>query len=267
MTRAARGATVAPMTTSRLRPLLAAVLLLGIALSIPQSASAAGLRQAKFLVSFDGTVKTAWDLPRFQTYADCFDTIWMEGSGSETWHVHSTGANRMIAFDNGVATQFSFGSWTMNADTGLTGLRAKGERDRHGGYKTTYTAGTCGVGGGTEDPPRPDDCGTRLVNYEIPLSILKGELTPDVLANGNGVREKTDYTACDLVAPKNVLAGSWPAAGGKLSRKTLFGSQRSIVVDGHDAWSDKQPTHGGAGVTNAGTTIDWKLTLTRVRGR
>lgn len=239
-----------------------------------QPAAAGPLRKAKLLVKFDGTVHTVWNLPKFQTARDCYRTTMFEAGGEETWHVASTGENRVLAFSNGVATQFQFGSWTMNADTGRVALKGKGQVNRSRHQSTTYEAGSCGITQEPwQDPPQPMDCGTRLVNYDVQLSVKGTEITPDVLTGENGIREKLGYDNCNLVTPSNVLAGSWPAVSARIKDKNnkpmrdYFGKQRTFTAKGRDAWSASRPVQGGSGEQTATTTIDWTLTFTRVGGR
>jgi hypothetical protein len=234
---------------------LAAVLAV---LPLVTAGSAGALTTKAYTVSFKGTVQTDWNVPKYMRYATCFDTEWVQGSGSETWNVRSQG-NKVLVTNNGVASQFQFGSWELNAGSTTSGLVGKGETHRSGGYKTTYTAGTCGVGPQQDDPAPATDCGTRLVKYEIQLSFYKGEITPDVLASGNGVREKIRYENCTLVTPSNILAGSWPAVSGKLKDRKLLKAGKPFTVKGHDR------AEGKGGVSNLGTattTIDWALTFT-----
>jgi hypothetical protein len=244
-----------PAPRSLLLPLAAA--LAAVPLAVPGAAGA--FAKKAYTVTFDGTVKTDWNVPKWKSYETCYDTTWIQGSGSETWHVRSKGTNKVLAFSNGVATQFQFGSWEMNKDDDIYAVLGKGETMRSGGYRTTYTAGTCGVGPQQDDPVPESDCGTRLVEYEIQLSVDRGEVTPDVLASGNGIREKVGYDHCTLVTPSNILAGSWPAVSGKLPDKKLFRAKKAFAVKGHDR------AEGKGGVSNLGTavtTIDWKLTFT-----
>jgi hypothetical protein len=120
------------------------------------------------------------------------------------------------------------------------------------------------------DPPPQKDCGTRLVDYDIQLTAFGRavEITPDVLSDGeNGVREKIGYDNCVLVTPSNVLAGSWPAASGRLMAKGKpvkgwFGDQKTLTATGSESWDAKQAVGGGD--RTATTSITWKLTFTRV---
>lgn len=243
------------MRSPRLLLPLAAVVL-SISLGAPGAASAVTTKA--YTVAFSGTVQTDWNMPKYMSYRTCYDTTWIEGAGSETWNVRSRGVNKVLATSNGVATQLQFGSWKPNADDDINGLDGKGEIHRSGGYKTTYTAGSCGVGPQYPNPTPESDCGTRLVNYEIQLSFYKGEITPDVLAHGNGIREKINYDNCTLVTPSNILAGSWPAVSGKLSNKKILGAHKPFTVTGHDRAVGKGGVSGGTSTT----TIDWKLTFT-----
>src|SRR4051812_26817590 len=158
--------------------------------------------------------------------------------------------------------------------TGQVALKAKGQVARSRHENINYVAGTCGITqnpGGWDDPKPPTDCGTRLVNYAIQLSpegAAGTRITPDVLLGENGIREKLGYTNCGLITPSNVVAGSWPAATGRIMAGTtpvrsLFGHQRTFVAKGHEQWDGRQPVQTVS--ETATTTIDWTLKFTRVR--
>jgi hypothetical protein len=261
------------MLIRRLSLLLALAALAAAAIAQPASARG-GFHQARFLVTFDGTVHTVWNLPKYRAAQDCYRSTMFEAGGEETWHVASTGQNRVLAFTNGVATQFQFGSWVMNDQNSHDGLKAKGQVNRSRHQSTTYEAGTCGITQnplGWDDPRPPMDCGTRLVNYDVQLAWQGGtavKLTPDVLRGENGVREKLGYDNCGLVTPNNVLEGAWPAATGRITFKgkpmnNYWGKQKTFTATGHESWDARRPVET---VTQTSTvTIDWKLTFTRVK--
>jgi hypothetical protein len=262
------------MLKRRLPLLLALGALVAAAIAQPASARG-GFHHARFLVKFDGTVHSVWNLPKYRAAQDCYRSTMFEAGGEETWHVASTGQNKVLAFTNGVATQFQFGSWTMNADTGDTALKAKGQVNRSRHQNTTYEAGSCGITApplGWDDPKPPTDCGTRLVNYEVQLGWSGSTavtLAPDVLTGENGIREKLGYDNCTLVTPNNVLAGTWPAATGRITSKgkpmnNYWGTQKTFTATGHESWDARRPVETVTQTANV--TIDWKLTFTRVKG-
>ena len=261
----ARGAgKVMAMPLRRFAPLALAALSAAAASASAQPA-AAQVRDARFVVGFDGTVHTVWNYPRSQVAQDCYRTSWYQANGEETWHVATTGTNRVLMTSNGVATQFQFASGA--------GLRAKGQVTRSRSETRSFTAGTCGVlQEPIQDPLPPRDCGTRLVNYEVGLTGAGRAvvITPDVLSDGqNGIREKLGFDNCYLVTPSNVLAGSWPAASGRITSRGkplrgYFGHERTFTATGHASWNGKLAVTGGDETST--TTIDWKLTFTRVKG-
>jgi hypothetical protein len=271
MLRAPPPGTVAVMHTRRLLILLALAALAAAAIAQPASAR---FHQAKFLVKFDGTVHSTWNLPKYRVAQDCYRSTMFEAGGEETWHVASRGAQKVLAFSNGVATQFQIGSWQMNADTGQTGLKAKGQVNRTRHQSTTYEAGTCGITAPPldwDDPTPPMDCGGRLLDYDVQLGSSGSaavKLAPDVLLGEHGVREKVGFDNCTLVTPDNVLAGSWPAAEAQIMyrnkpMRNYWGTQKTFTATGHESWDASRPVET---VTQTATvTIDWKLTFTRVK--
>lgn len=249
-----------------------AALPLTAALALPAVASAA-YHEARYTAVFEGTIHSEWNFPRTQMAKDCYRTTFYEGHGDESWHVHSTGTNKVLLTGNSFSTQFHFGNWqaTGDLDSTRTGLSAKGEVNRSRTDTTSFGAGSCGVlQEPMMDPPPEKDCGTRLVNYDIQLAATGRavEITPDVLADGqNGVREKIGYDNCVLVTPENVLAGSWPAVGGRLMAKGKpvsgwFGKHKVLTAVGKERFSGREAVGGGD--RTAEVTVDWKLTFTRV---
>lgn len=253
--------------------------LLTLATTLAVASPAAAERTAKFTVAFEGTAHTTWNVPAYQHDQDCYRTTMVDGHGEETWHVATTGTNKVLAQSNGYATQFQYGSWKLNDPRYQNGMKAKGQLSRSYAMNTTFTAGTCGVTMkpmGADDPPvdKPD-CGTLLVDYDVQLgnSGLRAlELTPDVTVGRHGVREKVYFQHCDLFAPEQTQAGTWPVATarpeakkkGKLKPITdWFGRQKEIVAEGRERYSDRQPRANGVIITT--TTIEWKMTFTRVR--
>lgn len=269
MPRAGAGGKVMAMLPRR--SLLAAVPLVA-ALALPALASAA-YHEARYTAVFEGDVHSSWNFPRTQMAKDCYRTTFYEGHGEESWHVASTGVNKVLMTGNSFSTQFHFGNYsaTGDHDSTRTGLAAKGEVNRSRTDTTSFGAGSCGV---TQlpmmDPPPQKDCGTRLVNYEIQLAATGRavEITPDVLSDHqNGIREKIGYDNCVLVTPENVLEGSWPAVGGRLTAKGKpvsgwFGKHRVLVAHGKERFSGKEAVGGGD--RTAEVTVDWTLTFTRV---
>lgn len=250
--------------------------LLTLAATLAVASPAAAERAAKFSVSFDGTAHTTWNLPAYQQAQDCYRTSMVDGHGEETWHVASTGQNKVLAFSNGVATQFQYGSWKPNDPHDTGGLKAKGQVTRSRTMNTNYTAGTCGVTmkpmGADDPPPIPPDCGTLLVDYDVQLGWSGSravELTPDVTTAEHGVREKVSFAQCSLITPRQTTEGAWPVATARpeARRRPIagwFGRQRTIVAHGRKQYDDRQ-TFGAGGVYTTTTTIEWKLTFTRVR--
>jgi hypothetical protein len=258
-------------TVARMRsrlPLLALVAAAAAALTA-QPASAA--RSATYTVAFTGSVNITWKLPKYQTAQDCYRTSWFAAGGEMNWNVRSTGTNKVLVTDNGYATQFHYGGWDQSQDTGHTGLEAKGEVMRSHYQGSSFTAGTCGtLQLPVIDPPEKDDCGTRLVKYEVVLSNKGREITPDVLAHGNGIREKIDFDNCPVSAPDNILVGSWPPVSGKIMRgrtpvRGYFGSERSFTASGKWSETATADVQGGAGHITSTVKVKWTATFTRVR--
>jgi hypothetical protein len=184
--------------------------------------------------------------------------------------VWSTGTNKVHVINNGVATQFEYGTFEYTEDTPPQGLIGKGTRVRTRSESTTFEAGSCGtLQPPMMDPPPPTDCGTRMIKYLIELNPQGMKLTPDVTMHDNPIREKLDYDNCGLNTVESWVAGTWPAATGRLMSKgkpvrSFFGKQDTLTASGK--WSDsgrKELQWGG--VMTGSVSITWKLTLKRVK--
>jgi hypothetical protein len=246
---------------ARILPLLALA-------AVPLGAAApaqAKLSQARFTATFDATYKTEWKEPKFFLGGSCFRRNFRSGTGSETWQVRSKPGAKVLAFDNGYATQMQFGSFTMNADTDILGIPAKGIITRANDTIQSWTGGDCGGDSGVQPQPADKDCGTRLVEQEVAITVNRGELTPDVTLHGNGVREKTGFEHCSLPQATVLNAGTWPAVSAKISKKLLFGGQKTIELTGKDQWKETLTSHNGAGQLTTASSMTWKLKLTRVK--
>jgi hypothetical protein len=262
--------TVPVMLNCRIPLLLVLAALVAAAIAQPASAR---FHEARFLVKFDGNAHSTWNLPRYQSAQDCYRTTMFEAGGEESWHVASSGEQKLLVYGNGVATQFQIGSWVRNHGSTSSGLIAKGQVNRSRHENVSYEAGTCGVTMkplGWDEPKEPMDCGTRLVNYEVQLGWTgraAADINPDVLTGENGIREKLGYKNCNLVTPDNVVAGTWPLASGHIMAKNkpvknFWGTQKELVAVGKDSWDASRMIQSSR--QTASVSVDWKLTFTRV---
>jgi hypothetical protein len=273
MTGAAVVGRLPAMPTRRRLPLLLA--LAALAAGATAQPSSAALHQARFLVKFEGTEHTTWNLPKYQTAQDCYRTRFFEAGGDETWHVGSLGEQKLLVHGNGAATQYQIGSWQLNHGSTSGGLLAHGQLSRSHHETPSLGAGTCGVTMKPldwDDPVAPLDCGTRLLNYEVNLGWngkAAADITPDVVLGENGIREKTGFDNCPLARPENVPVDSWPPATGHIMSKgkrlpNFWGKQKELVATGRDSWTASTMIQTGKETSTV--TIDWKLTFTRVGG-
>jgi hypothetical protein len=259
------------MLTRRRVPLVLALAAVGGAAGA-SAQPASALSEAHYLAKFDATFHATFDEPRHMTYRDCYRTWNHESGGEETWHVWSTGTNKVRVTSNGTSPQLQFGAFGYSDDLPHSGLVGKGTRVRSRHEATTFTAGSCGVlQEPMMDPPKPTDCGTRMINYEIQLVNKGTEITPDVLQSGNGIREKLGFDNCSIPMPENVLEGSWPAVSATLMSKgkpvrSFFGSQETLTATGKWSTDGKRDLEWG-GVLTGNVTVNWKLTLTRVSAK
>jgi len=253
---------------------LAAVL----ALAAAQGASAAS-RTAYFKVSLVASQDVTWT--KHLTYrTDCGSGLMgLEGAGASALRVRTTRAQPAVAErlgDGRIALRFRGGG---------AALPVVGTLTRHGEGHATGQSAECPQPGSPVAP----DCGTRRfgghstigVGYYSqdewpsdldtpPLTNVIGLTGPSVPGWSGVVFEWCPGASGDQVLGGPLYEPSGPRSGpGGLKAKTLFGKRPRFKVVGHSKHTVDTAPMGSAvsGSFPIETTIDWKLTFTRLARR
>jgi hypothetical protein len=156
--------------------------------------------------------------------------------------------------------------------TGTHDLTQEGEDVRAGGMlersaieTSGWTPGRCEGATSGVNPPRLNDCGSRLPSYKLLFSAgPKGGLvvepgTPDTARN-----EKRTFINCPLLQVDELTPGAWPKEPGKVDVNKLFGRDRTVTIKGGRTWRGVLGA-GRAGATTTETKLTFTVKLKRVR--
>lgn len=252
------------MKTFRLA-LAAALLTVSMIVATGSSATAAGLKQARWLATFEMTQEVAWRLPRYVSRTDCYHRYWSEGSGGERWQIKTRRPVKVLAYslsrNNPVV--FKYGSWDM-ADMTTNGLDAAGMIVRRMHVAMGSDPGRCG-GDRVTDPPRETDCGSRIPSYDVTFGFGRSKAFFSVHEKDE---QPNPFVTCVVQGPPDFGLNEPAPAGARFSAAAILAGTREVVISG--ALRDKVELRWspGNGKTTATGSIKWTLKLTPAgRGR
>lgn len=225
-------------------------------------------RMARFLVSFEGERTVGWDEPRWSPRYDCQHVYWTESIGEERWQVKAKPQKALLWLTSYGDVNFHIGTWDPREITEEYAFRGNGmvarERTDRSGFDPNDR---CGPATAQVDPPRPDDCGTRLPRERVSVRIRRGLVTVGVGHEYNRYSE-VGYRACALIVPPGAPS-DWPdEVTGKVKVADLFNPRRGrIVVEARRGWGHVSEIMGGKGRRAESAGVRWTLTLERVPDR
>jgi hypothetical protein len=231
---------------------------LAAALALVPAAAASGAT-ATFTGTFEAERSVKYEQPRHIGHTNCRGGHYYEISGSETWKVKSK-PFKVVATRGRGGTQWEFGPPPSIADPRNNGVQAAGMVTREMRQRTGTTGGWCG--GGEEDPPLPNDCGTRLPAYLVQLSAAGGAVEWTMAAAPWMNREKLEFYKCTLIAPAGLPVGSFPRLPAKVRAGDVFDRGRKTIEIGTS--KSYGPETQAFGRTTSGS-VRWSLKLTRKR--
>jgi hypothetical protein len=224
-------------------------------------------KPVKFLATFTGERHIAWNEPRWET-ADrqCDAKEWEYGEGEETWEVKSKSV-KVLALGSGSSALLKFGTWSDREPSATFGLEASGHRKRRSDIFNGKAPGLCG-GEYIVNPPAKNDCGERLPKHLVVPAFDGRKLALEVLDAPDN--QAPGFSQCTIYAPKEVRSvDSWGRHTGLLDKKVkdknLFGKAKTLTFHFRDTWDGEQPAGNGLGHIAKEATVEWTLTLTRVR--
>lgn len=232
-----------------------------LAAAAPASAERAkpNAKFAKFTATFEASYTTKWGFEKRRTGGSaCGGYNYSRGDGEEVWTIKTRKANKLLAYSTGYGAGFYHGTWDHRFEEG-DNFEAKGRHTRSGGTIVTREPGPCG--GDYHVQENPDDCGTRLPEYELRIDGVS-KVYPNLMKAPWQRNEKVGFEDCELRQAEGLVAGHWPRVEGKVPVKALFNRRRKVVeITGRKSWDNAgEPT---ASSHQTASEMEWKFTLTR----
>jgi len=224
-------------------------------------------KSVKFLATFTGERHIAWIEPRWETAdRNCYAKEWEYGEGDETWDVTSK-PTKVLALGAGSTALLKIGTWNEREPSKQFGIDASGHRKRRSDLFNGKAPGLCG--GDYIVNPRPaNDCGERLPKHLVVPAFSGRKLALEVINAPDN--QAPGFNNCTIYAPKEVRSpDSWGRHTGELEKKikdaNLFGKAKTLTFHFRDTWDGEQPAGNGLGHIAKEATVEWTLTLKRVR--
>src|SRR3954452_17886869 len=234
-----------------MRTAIIAVLL--AALCIPTGASAAGLKDKRFIATVTATQTIEWKQPRIFGTHTCFGTTWIEGEGKETINFKSR-PTPIVAYKSNKYVYFEY--QTKKRGSYSDGIPGNGRIDRSGEYRNGEDAGLCG-GRSATNCQRPYDCGAHDGLYEASLSD-KGGGDLELNLKDAFLHKNYSYKDCLIVEPNNWGGGSLRSITAPFKPRALLKAKKPITIQNKWSGFDETVLTGG-GLASAETTYTLKL--------
>jgi hypothetical protein len=225
---------------SHRRSALAAACACALALLTPVAAQAAGggvsplLFEREFVVELSGRLTTTFTHPRSYGFTDCSGREWTEGHEEELLTFRSRRPVRIGAVAHGTG-DVSF----IRTDSEVIdiGVPAGGSLTRDVRWTRGREAGTCGG----EQPgvvDLGDDCGTKMVDYDVALDVHKGGLAIVPHAAREAPPDMEVFHDCRVLRPSRAEDGGWDDVRGRISARQLWHGTKAVTVKGTRTWTE-----------------------------
>lgn len=229
-------------------------------------AVAAQAKTATFTATFEATRDAEWKQPRGVSLKDCNGEHYWEGWGSLSQTIKSRKPFKVKVQSFVPGTEmWTFGKGVAVADPRDFGIESNGPNKR----EATIIAGTTGgwCGGGEQNDPKKNDCGTRLPTYNVILSAALGKMTWTAGYAPQMRNEKLEFYDCLSITPEGMPEDSFPNLDAKYRSADVFNRKKgTLVIKAHKSFGPSTWPVANLGVDRtASGTVDWKLTLKRVK--
>lgn len=236
------------------------ILLLVAAVVLVAVPTAQAARTVKFTLTYEGTLTTTWNLPRYVVPANCYTRAWEHGDGKETWRIRTRGPQKVQVTQASPTLVFFLAGWGL---AGNGSIQAGGLISRDAHMASGFDPGPCGGPTGI-DPPRPTDCGDRLPSYSLNIGYLNRSLSVQPFPTNAITNQHIAYATCILPTADDVVQGQWPSGvNGRLTRSQIFGRARTLTVRGSRTWSEPHHSSKPLGQLSTTTKLDWTVVLRR----
>src|SRR4051812_38159302 len=233
-----------------MRTAIIAVLL--AALCIPTGASAAGLKDKRFIATVTAAQTIEWKQPRIFGTHTCFGTTWIEGEGKETINFKSR-PTPIVAYKSNKYVYFEY--QTKKRGSYSDGIPGNGRLDRSGDYRNGEEAGACG-GGEPAKSQGPYDCGPHDGRDEAALSD-KGGGDLELSLKDAFLHKNYSYKDCPIIEPPNWSGGGLRSITAPFKPRALLKAKKPVTIT--NKWSGRDETLAAGGISTAETT--YRLTL------
>jgi hypothetical protein len=229
---------------------------------------------SRFKVGVKGVQRTDWEEPRHEVTGDCFHKNFFEAQGHEEIRFRTPGATEMIAVSSrSKRVLFAYGPQGQ----GPTGFAMKARAERDYASRVESLPQECAGEAPPETPRvgrghRPDpvlspagDCGFKNLTWNTTLAHANGRVGL-LAAEVNDTPTPPGYGACPMYSPVEVTELGLTQIDSALPISELHDKRLGkLIVLGHQEFVRHEDTAFG-GRRHARTTVDWTLTLTRLKG-
>lgn len=254
---------------SRFLPTGLALALSALGLAATTGASARGPVARFQVIDVRGEQRSVWAEPRHMTYSDCYHRFWRSGQGFENVSFRSRRPVKLLAYSPATLVFMRYGTWSQTDPRSLGGIPVRSSVERRGYWIDGHDPGDCG-GTSSSEIDRGEDCGGVNHDWQASLDLSRrGRVTLELNTRTVNPLLRSDYDDCPLVtslrAPVSIAQNQLTEIDTGLSFRDLFDPRRKrIVLRAARTFRDSERRSFG-GILNMETTVDWQVTLVRVR--
>ena len=231
----------------------------------PASYAAPKMKTATFTGMFEAERTVTWSQPRGVNLKDCKGDHYYAANGSDSTTV-KTRTPFKVKVQGGFrgAQIWTFGSGVPK-DPRHIGVEAGGQTRRQLRTSTGTTGGWCG-GGGENEPPE-NDCGTRLPTWLVTLQAGAGKLSFSMSHAPWTNNEKLGYYKCMVVTPDGLHDATFGLTTTAFKPEGVFTRRKKkIVVSASKSYGPESWPVPNFGVDRTAEGKEsFTLTLTRAR--
>lgn len=213
---------------------------------------------SRFKVGVKGVQRTDWEEARHEVTGDCFHKNFFEAEGYEEITLRTPKPAEVIATSPGPKyVMFAYGRQGQDP----LGFRVKAQVERQYASRAESLPGDCGGGAPPVISPL-GDCGFGSLAWDATLTHANGRIGVQAVRAGAG----PPYASCPMYSPVEVTELGLTQIDSALPISEIHDKRLGkLIVLGHQEFVRHEDTAFG-GRRHARTTVDWTLTLTRLKG-
>jgi hypothetical protein len=248
----------------------ATVIACASALLIPGPAQAAGgpsklLFEREFVVTLSAKVDTVFDQPKRYGAQNCSGKEWTMVHEEEHWSFASRQrVGRLGAVDLGNG---SVSFLRTDVDDLGSGVPAGGSITRDQRITTGKEGGECG-GGRPAAVDVGDDCGTKMVDYQVALELVAGKLAVKPHPDPEAPSDQGVFFDCGLMYPQRAVGGGWSYVQARVDRKAFWHGTKPLRLKASKTFTERPfETTPALSLTKTSWTVTLKPVLGKHAGR